>query len=286
MSPFNKSFSKGGGGGDANGEMSYDAPVVENNDNLVDKRNNVHNDDDDDDDKPVQKKKKDEVLEWWASSIIMDPQECLRQHFHSNSARRVIPSYKVELEDPLVLDPVLPAIGVVVCPMDDKFLNEYDISDDDSNEQDTDDSFLLFLYGDHDNSEVVDSSDEEDNDEKERDSYYAVDSDDSESEYAEHDSFVSQYGPDESSLSSDQWSASSSSSSPSQPATLVEDFDDISVLTMDEFQFEFQFELFGNKAPQDAIEDHCLVKFLVELCHSSASVTSRKALYELTQARE
>jgi hypothetical protein len=279
MIPFHKSFSKGLCGGD----ISCDTTpiVVKNNDALVEKRN--------DDDKLVQKK--DEVREWlWANSMIMDSQDSLRQHFHSNNSagRRVIPSYKqVELEDPLVLDPFLPTTIAPVCPIEAAFLNEYDISDDDDDEQqDADESFRLFLRGDRDNSEVVDSSDEE-----EEDSYYA-DSDDSELEYAKQDSFVSHHDIDELSFSSDQWSLSSwsSSSSSSQPVTSVEDFDDISVLTMDEFgfdEFELEFEVGNNKAPQDAVEDLCLVEFLVELCNSSgASMTSRKALYELAQARE
>jgi hypothetical protein len=274
MIPFRKSFFKGLGGGD----LSCDTTpvVVKNDDTLVEKRN-------DDDDKPVQKK--DEVREWlWANSMIMDPQDCLRQYFHSNNSvgRRVIPSYKqVELEDPLVFDPFLPATIAVVCPTEDTFLNEYDISDNDDDElQDSDESLRLFLYGDHDNSEVVDSSDEEE------DSYY-VDSDDSELEYAAHDSFVSHHSLDEWSFSSDQWSVSSWSSwsSSSQPGTSVEDFDDISVLTMDEFD-EFEFGFGNNKTPQDAVEDLCLVEFLVELCNSSpASMTSRKALHELTLMR-
>lgn len=276
MIPFRKSLFKGLG----SGNLSCDTtPVVVKNDyTLIEKRN------DDDDDKPVQKK--DEVREWlWANSMIMDPQDCLRQYFHSNNSVgcRVIPSYKrVELEDPLVLDPFRPATIALVCPTEDTFLNEYVISDDnDDEQQDSEESFPLFLYGDHDNSEVVDSSDEEEN------SCY-VDSDDSELEYAAHDSFVSHHSLDEWSFSSDQWSSSSWScwSSSSQPGTSVEDFDDISVLTMDEFD-EFEFEFGGNKVPQDAVEDLDLVEFLVGLCYSSPeSTNSRKALYELTQARE
>jgi hypothetical protein len=51
--------------------------------------------------------------------------------------------------------------------LDDRLLNEHNISNKDDKEQDTDELFLLFLHGDHDNSEVVDSGDEENSNKKE-----------------------------------------------------------------------------------------------------------------------